>query len=154
MIERKPDTSKDLSSLSSGSVSNTPSTFQDTENVDSYPVKRMLSNLSKTLSHNIHSNEDNDTDALYKVLTEKSHDLERIKSNMEEGAGILGPLEQPIDLEKVTTDFQPEKDQSELTHEEDKWKYEIDEETGMRLVVFTDDDKENPRNWSSAYRCY
>lgn len=40
------------------------------------------------------------------------------------------------------------------TNEKDPYKYYIDAETGYRIVSFVEGDKENPLNWSKAYKWY
>lgn len=90
---------------------------------------------------------------LERLLTQNSKGISRLVTNMEaDGFGAMGPLEQPIDLERTATGFQIDPDTD--YHEKDKWKYAVDLETQMRLVVFVDDDKEDPRNWSDGRKWF
>lgn len=61
-------------------------------------------------------------------------------------AGALGELEQPYDLKR----FQSRPDPESTFNDKDPWKYAIDKETGLRLVEFLEDDKGNPKNFSTA----
>ena len=72
--------------------------------------------------------------------------VERIISDLQEGAGQLGPLEQPYDIKKIETHPDPHTDYNEA----DPWKYPIDLESGLRLVEWVDGDKHNPKNISKA----
>lgn len=84
--------------------------------------------------------------ALERLVTQNSEGIKRMITNMEvDGYGNMGPLEQPIDLEKTTTAFRM--DPNTDFHKDDPWQYPIDMDTKLRLVVFTDDDKDDPRNW-------
>lgn len=94
-----------------------------------------------------------DRNNLERLLTQNSKGISRLVSNMEaDGFGALGPLEQPIDLEKSVTGFQ--NDPQSDYHAEDRWQYAVDLDTQMRLVVFTDNDKEDPRNWSDGRKWF
>ncbi|KAG0689526.1 Synaptic vesicle transporter SVOP [Pichia californica] len=100
------------------------------------------------------TNEDkDDMKNLERLITQNSKGIEKLKTNIElDGYGTIGPLEQPIDLEKTATVFQM--DPNSDFHDNDEWKYPIDLETQMRLVVFIDNDKEDPRNWSKLRRWF
>lgn len=69
-----------------------------------------------------------------------------IISKLEEGTGALGPLEQPYDLQRVVSRPDPKSS----PHDQDPYKYLVDQQTGMRLVEFLDGDKGNPKLLSSA----
>ena len=66
--------------------------------------------------------------------------VERIISDLQEGAGQLGPLEQPYDIK----DRNPPRPHTDY-NEADPWKYPIDLESGLRLVEWVDGDKHNPK---------
>lgn len=90
-----------------------------------------------------------DRETLQRLVTQNSKGIEKLKTAVEvDGYGALGPLEQAIDMEKTTTAFQM--DPNSTFHDNDEWKYPIDLDTQMRLVVFTDNDKQDPRNWPNA----
>ncbi|MCH0629814.1 MFS transporter [Kocuria palustris] len=72
--------------------------------------------------------------------------VQKVVSKLQEGAGQLGPLENPYDMKKVETIPDPNSDFNEA----DKYKYPIDEETGLRIVDFVPGDKRNPKNWSKT----
>ncbi|ODV66687.1 MFS general substrate transporter [Hyphopichia burtonii NRRL Y-1933] len=74
--------------------------------------------------------------------------IHKVVSKLEEGAGSLGPLEQPYDLVKVETHPDP----NTTYNPEDPWNYPIDKETGLRIVEFVQDDKKNPKNMSTAHK--
>ncbi|OBA20862.1 MFS general substrate transporter [Metschnikowia bicuspidata var. bicuspidata NRRL YB-4993] len=67
-------------------------------------------------------------------------------SKLEEDNHGLGPLEQPYDVERTYTRPDPKS----TFHENDPWKYPVDEDTGLRLVEFVPQDPENPKNTSRA----
>ncbi|KAL6450854.1 LOW QUALITY PROTEIN: NAG4 Major facilitator superfamily multidrug transporter NAG4 [Candida maltosa Xu316] len=90
---------------------------------------------------------DSDQKELEKLVT-NNRGVERIITELSEGAGHLGPLEQPYDIKKVETHADPHTDYNEG----DKWQYPIDEETQLRLVQWVDGDKENPKNFRNAIK--
>ncbi|EGV64916.1 Synaptic vesicle transporter SVOP [Yamadazyma tenuis] len=98
----------------------------------------------------VDNNSDNSTEP--KTYLERSRSLEsnegvqRIISNLSQKAGTLGELEEGYDLQKIHTHAKPGSD----VHKEDEWQYPIDEDTNLRLVVFLDGDKQNPKNFSSG----
>lgn len=79
-------------------------------------------------------------------LISNNEGVERIVTQLEEGAGILGGLEEPYDLKKIETSADP----NSTFNENDPWKYSIDQKTGLRLVEFVPGDKKNPLNISTA----
>lgn len=76
--------------------------------------------------------------------------VEKIVSQLEEGAGKLGALEEPYDLKKVETHPDP----NSTFNEKDPWKYPIDQDTGLRLVEFVPGDEKNPMNLSKARKWF
>ena len=74
--------------------------------------------------------------------------MEKIVSELAEGAGQLGPLEQPYDIHKVETHPDPHTDYNDA----DPWKYPIDKETKLRLVDWTEGDKHNPKNFGKGFK--
>lgn len=70
--------------------------------------------------------------------------IERIVSRASGKMGELGPPEEPIDYEYVRSTTLKNAD----VNENDPWKYELDPETGIRLVTFVEGDPDDPRNWS------
>lgn len=114
-----------------------------------HQTRTRLSEIIRSITH-----EDiEDRNNLERLMTQNSKGIEKLKTHIElDGFGALGPLEQPIDLEKTVTGFtmDPKTDY----HDNDEWKYPIDLDTQMRLVVFIDNDKDDPRNWSPAKRWF
>ena len=82
---------------------------------------------------------------LKRILTENKG-VQLIISRLQEDAGVLGPLEQGYDVEKVLTRPDPHSD----FHPEDEWKYPVDMETKLRLVEFVPGDKGNPKNMGTG----
>ncbi|KGQ87496.1 multidrug resistance protein [Candida albicans P87] len=106
------------------------------DDLQNHPVQPTRSILSKIRSR--------DDDA--RSLVSNNKGVERIISDLQEGAGQLGPLEQPYDIKKIETHPDPHTDYNEA----DPWKYPIDSESGLRLVEWVDGDKHNPKNISKA----
>ncbi|KAH3665782.1 hypothetical protein OGAPHI_003970 [Ogataea philodendri] len=111
-----------------------------------------VSGIVRKLTHGDDVDEKQDREALERMITNRSAAVSKIVDPYEEGYGALGPLEQPLDHEKTVSGFIP--DPTSDFHENDQWKYPIDKETQMRLVVFVDGDKKNPQNWSFSYRWF
>lgn len=75
--------------------------------------------------------------------------IHRIVTELEEGYGGLGPLQEPYDIKRVETHPDP----LSVPHPEDPWGYLIDYDTQKRLVVFTGpEDKGDPKNKSEALK--
>lgn len=74
--------------------------------------------------------------------------VRKVVSELEEGAGALGPLTEPLDVERVRTRADPKSDYNP----DDKWQYPLDIETGLRIVTFLPGDKQNPKNKSKAVK--
>lgn len=74
--------------------------------------------------------------------------VQRVISELEEGTGKLGPLEQPYDLKRYESHADPHSDFNEL----DPWKYPVDSETSLRIVEFVPEDKEDPKNFSKTLK--
>ncbi|SCV99604.1 LAFE_0A06854g1_1 [Lachancea fermentati] len=104
-----------------------------------------LSHLRQTITGASHAEDQNE---LRSLIRENSQGVQRALSRYESTTHGLGPIEAPIDLEQVKTNPAP------LTtyHPEDKWQYPTDAETGMRIVQFVDDDRDDPRNWPTRQK--
>lgn len=74
--------------------------------------------------------------------------VKKVVSRLEEKAGALGPLEEPYDVKKILTHPEP----NSTFHEQDEWKYPVDEDLQLRIVQFVPGDKGNPKNKSRAVR--
>ncbi|CUM57534.1 unnamed protein product [Debaryomyces tyrocola] len=90
-----------------------------------------------------------DRESLSKLIS-NNKGVERIVSELEEGAGKLGGLEEPYDLKRIETHPDP----NSSFNEKDPWKYPIDQETGLRLVEFVPGDKKNPLNISKTRKWF
>lgn len=113
-----------------------------------HQTRSMVSEFIRSIA-NERQDDIEDKNNLERLITQNSKGVEKLKTNLEvDGYGSLGPLEQPIDLEKPATGF--EMDPNSNFHSNDPWKYPIDLNTQMRLVVFVDNDKNDPRNWTNA----
>lgn len=118
-------------------------------------VENIITQTKSRISEFVHGTDEDhkDREVLEKLLSQNSKGIEKLVTNLQlDGYGATGPLEQPIDLEKTKTAFHP--DPHTDYHENDEWKYPIDEDTQMRLVVFVDNDKDDPRNWSPARKWF
>ncbi|SCU78220.1 LADA_0A04500g1_1 [Lachancea dasiensis] len=100
----------------------------------------LISELKKVVS--LHS-KSSDAEELHKILTQNSRGIEKTLERYESQTHGLGPIEAPLDLEREITHPDP----NSYLHPEDKWKYAVDQETGLRIVDFVEDDHEDPRNW-------
>lgn len=89
----------------------------------------------------------NDDHSVEKVIS-NNKGVQRLVSELEEGAGKLGALEQPYDLKKVETHPDP----NSTYHEKDPWRYPTDGDTSLRLVEFVPGDKRNPKNFSKTWK--
>ncbi|CAR21520.1 MFS transporter [Lachancea thermotolerans CBS 6340] len=98
-------------------------------------------------THRMMSKESDEAE-LRKLLTAHSRGVQKRLSRLESNTHGIGPVEPPLDLERRETRPAPDS----TFHEQDKWKYPIDEETGMRIVEFIDDDSEDPRNWPTRQK--
>ncbi|GMG56248.1 unnamed protein product [Ambrosiozyma monospora] len=147
---------QDIDSINSSVRSYNPATVNDHHDgasVTHSHLEKTMSRLSRVVTGQSANDDKEDHLRLEKLISHHPEAIEKIKTNLEGGEyGKLGPLEQPIDLEKTTT--QLKQDPNSDFHPEDPWKYPIDLETEMRLVVFTDDDKEDPRNWAPARKWF
>ncbi|SGZ57529.1 CIC11C00000001687 [Sungouiella intermedia] len=93
---------------------------------------------------NAHDDQDA-ANSIHRILT-SNRGVQLIVSKLEEDVGALGPLEQGYDVEKILTRPDPHS----TFHPEDEWQYPVDKETGLRLVEFIPNDKQNPKNISTA----
>ena len=91
---------------------------------------------------------DSDQAELQKIITANSRGIQQRLSRLESNTHGLGPVEPLLDLEKSETHPAP----NSTFHDKDKWKYPIDQETGMRIVEFIEDDHEDPRNWPTRQK--
>ncbi|ABN67308.1 Synaptic vesicle transporter SVOP [Scheffersomyces stipitis CBS 6054] len=120
----------------------------DSEKVQSYGdalnTEQEHQNLTphRSISRILHSI--NSREEELKKLISNNKGVERIISELEEGTGRLGPLEQPYDLKRITTQADPNSDFNEA----DPWKYPLDSESGLRIVEFVPNDEKNPKNLS------
>lgn len=115
-------------------------------------IEKTMSRISHAVQSFTH-HDNNDEEVLKKLISNNVAGIHKLQSNVEgTGFGLTGPLEQGIDLEKTTTGFQV--DPNTDYNDQDEWKYPIDNDTKLRLVVFVDNDKEDPRNWSDAYKWF
>ncbi|KAI5954262.1 NAG4 [Candida jiufengensis] len=89
------------------------------------------------------TNNTEDEQELTRLVT-NNQGLERIKTELREGAGALGPLEEPYDFKRQLTHPDPNSD----FNENDPWKYPLDQDSGLRIVEFVDHDKGNPKSLS------
>lgn len=119
------------------------STFNDTDSIHSEKVSPYEGSHSHTMHKtNSRSSQDNNS------LISNNRGVERIVSQLQEKAGQLGPLEEPIDLQRSLTHADPSSDFNEL----DEWKYPIDLDTQLRLVEFQPNDKQDPLNTSKTWK--
>ncbi|KAK6460188.1 synaptic vesicle transporter [Scheffersomyces coipomensis] len=109
------------------------------------PTRSIARSLRNSL-HTVHSSIE-DKHELERLVT-NNRGVERIISELQEGTGKLGPLEEPYDLKRIETHADPNSD----FNEDDEWKYPIDQDTGLRLVEFIPGDKKNPKNLSKAIK--
>lgn len=80
------------------------------------------------------------------ITQEHAKAIERVVTRLSQGYGALGPLEQPYDLQKELTHPDPHS----TFNDADEWKYPVDIETGLRIVLFVEGDKVNPKNFGVA----
>ncbi|GME84936.1 unnamed protein product [Ambrosiozyma monospora] len=126
--------------------------FHDVTSATHSHLEKTMSRLSRVITGQSAHEEKEDQLKLEKLISHHPEVIKKIKTHLEGGEyGKLGPLEQPIDLEKTTT--QLKQNPNSDFNPEDPWNYPVDLATEMRLVVFTDDDKDDPRNWSLARKC-
>lgn len=93
---------------------------------------------------NAHDDQNADN-SIHRILT-SNRGVQLIVSKLEEDVGALGPLEQGYDVEKILTRPDPHS----TFHPDDEWQYPVDKETGLRLVEFVPNDKQNPKNISTT----
>ncbi|KAK6200536.1 synaptic vesicle transporter [Scheffersomyces amazonensis] len=112
------------------------------------PTRSIARSIRNSL-HSVHSaHSDAEDKAELERLVSHNKGVERIITELQEGTGKLGPLEEPYDLKRIETHADP----SIAPNEEDPWKYPVDSETGLRLVEFVPGDKKNPKNLSKAVK--
>lgn len=103
---------------------------------------------ASNLFRSITGADEEDQQRLEEMISRNQDGVEKVLSRNTEGYGAMGPVEQPIDLEKVVTVPDPDS----TFNENDPWKYPIDVNTQMRLVEFKEDDPDNPKSWSVSYK--
>ncbi|KAG5418224.1 NAG4 [Candida metapsilosis] len=99
--------------------------------------------LTKKISHSLEhlrSHNSEDEKELERLVTNNAG-VEKIISELHEGAGRLGPLEPEYDVKRELTHPDPQSD----FNENDPWKYPLDIDTGLRIVQWVEDDKGNPK---------
>ncbi|SCU85788.1 LADA_0D09670g1_1 [Lachancea dasiensis] len=79
----------------------------------------------------------------HRIVTQHSAGIEDALGRLESTTHDLGPPEPALDLEKPEGALQS----GSAAHQEDRWQYSLDAETGIRIVEFTEGDHEDPRNW-------
>lgn len=97
---------------------------------------------------------DTDTEAAPKpfVTPTKSHKLQEGElRNFEVDLAYEDPEAERV-LSRIVSHIDP-KNASDV-HDSDPWKYQIDTETGFRIVEFLDNDKGNPMTWSDARKWF
>ncbi|ODQ64059.1 MFS general substrate transporter [Nadsonia fulvescens var. elongata DSM 6958] len=105
------------------------------------------------MSVDLSSMEDVDKHSTGGLSTINNAGIERIKSNIDTGLVVHGPLEEHLDLEglEVVTINDPN---NTSVNEADEWKYHVDAETGFRIVRFVENDIVNPINWSKGRKWF
>lgn len=103
----------------------------------------------KRYSSSSSNNEDGLSEPIHNITTkETQHDLKNVDVDL----AFEDPEVERI-LSRIVT--HPDPAQSADVHENDPWKYQIDVGTGMRIVSFVEDDKENPMTaWSDARKWF
>ncbi|KAI5950652.1 NAG4 [Candida margitis] len=104
--------------------------------------------LGKRISHSLEhfrSHDSADEKELEKLVT-NNQGVEKIITELREGYGRLGPLEQDLDVKKQLTHPDPQSD----FNENDPWKYPIDLNTGLRIVEWVENDKQNPKTFGTG----
>lgn len=79
---------------------------------------------------------------------QSSQAIQHIISELEEGAGALGGLEEPLDVKRIST----HPDLESKPHPDDPWGYLVDKDTELRIVQYVPGDKENPKNRSPLFK--
>ncbi|CAN3352867.1 major facilitator superfamily multidrug transporter Nag4p [Diutina catenulata] len=123
----------------------------NSEKMEAYHPQEMtdanhVPTVQKTKSRMSMFSRDKEDEAQLEQLISNNPGVQRVVSKLEEGAGALGPLENPYDIKKVETHPDPNSDFNEA----DKYKYPIDQETQLRIVDFVPGDKRNPKNWGKG----
>lgn len=121
--------------------------ISESSNSDSKSVRSFKSDQSVPAKGSVANGDRNSIRSEVERYITNNEGVRSLVGLLEERAGVLGPLEQPYDLQKIDTEAR--------THvsnynENDPWKYPIDQETQLRIVVFVHGDKENPKNISKA----
>ncbi|KGU24616.1 multidrug resistance protein, partial [Candida albicans P57055] len=111
---------------------------------DNTTLDNISVNSEKVVDYTIHHDDRKELER----LVSHNKGVEKIVSELAEGAGQLGPLEQPYDIHKVETHPDPHTDYNDA----DPWKYPIDKETKLRLVDWTEGDKHNPKNFGKGFK--
>jgi len=104
--------------------------------------------LAKKISHSLEhlrSRDSQDEKELERLVT-NNQGVEKIISELHEGYGRLGPLEPELDVKRELTHPDPHSD----FNENDPWKYPLDLDTGLRIVQWVDNDKQNPKTFGKG----
>ncbi|KAI5949005.1 NAG4, partial [Candida theae] len=127
----------------------------DTASIDSHkitPYEQTTGHhnepLAKKISHSLEqfrSRDSEDEKELARLVT-NNQGVEKIKSELHEGAGRLGPLEPELDIKRELTHADPNSD----FNENDPWKYPLDLDTGLRIVQWVENDKQNPKTFGKG----
>lgn len=99
-----------------------------------------MTSLSSTLDTQEYYPDKKESDNVQRTRTNQG--VQSIVSRLDESIHDLGPLEQGYDIEKVVTHPDP----NSTFHEQDEWKYPVDQELRLRIVEFVPNDKGNPKN--------
>lgn len=117
-------------------------------------LSRIQSIVSQLTHHSQNQGDEDDSqEELERILSEHQQDVGELISRYSTKAGQLGPLEDRIDSNLDESPLDHTND-SQTFHEADIWKYPLDTKTGLRLVHFVENDKEDPRNYSTAYKWF
>lgn len=107
-------------------------------------ISRVQSRLSQRLEGSVQQEED-----VLKIINSHKEGVQDVLSRYESFGNNLGPTEALIDQEEPEK-FNAEPDST--LHPEDKWHYPLDVETGFRIVQFVEDDREDPRCWTTRQK--
>lgn len=137
-------------SLSSGqeSIQSDIVSFHPRETENEIAISRTHSRLSQLKSAITGHSHNEDQNELQSIIDANRDGVERTLSRYETTTHGLGPVEPLLDLERPTTRPDPKT----TYHPEDKWQYPIDAESGFRIVQFIEDDRDDPRNWSTRQK--
>ncbi|KAI5962284.1 NAG4 [Candida pseudojiufengensis] len=119
----------------------------DTTSTTTINNNNITNNHHNNSLHRKTSTNTEDEKELERLIT-NNQGLERIKSELREKAGQLGPLEEPYDFKRTLTHPDPNSD----FNENDPWKYPVDKDSGLRIVEWVDHDLKNPKSLSKTWK--